>query len=84
MHTERSFHLRPTIGTGGDIQITGIGGKRNPIGTMSLEIPLPYLDLVIEVDFLVLKEPVPKLSSMHDIILNGLDIYWQGGNVSLK
>lgn len=77
------FGLRPSIRPPGGRCITGIGGMRKLIGIVNLQIPFTQLDLVINVDFMMLKENVPTLISVPDIILNGLDISVQRRHVSL-
>lgn len=57
----KDFILRPTLISAGNVKITGIVVMRNAIGTVCLEIPFLDLDFISDVDFLVLKEPVPTL-----------------------
>lgn len=52
----------------------GFGGVIAAIGKVQLKIPFKDLRLVLDVDFLVLKETTPTLLSMEDMIQNELDI----------
>lgn len=55
------FGLLPIIRTMEETMVTGIAGEINVIGMVKLEIPLKDFRLIIEVDLLVLKEPIPTL-----------------------
>lgn len=50
----------------------------NVEGTVRLQIPFKKLGLEIEADFLIIKESVPTLQSMKDMLKNGIDISIQG------
>lgn len=41
---------------------------------MKLQIPFKDVYLVLDVKFIVIKEPVPKFISMQDMIVNGLEV----------
>lgn len=68
------FGLMNSMKTTTSKGVTGIGGSRIPIGSVSMQIPFTALDLVIDVEFIVLEESVPTLMSMKDMISNGLHI----------
>lgn len=49
-------------------RLKGIGGEVVPLGTTNIRIPFRDLKKNITVDFMVLKESVPKLMSLRDRI----------------
>lgn len=53
--------LSPMIRPEGDRRITGIGGVRNKIGVVRLQVTFYRLELVIEADFMILKEDLPTI-----------------------
>lgn len=62
--------------------VSRIGGNVNVIGKVTIQIPFYGLNLVIYVEFLVLRESIPTMISMQGMILNGLDLYLQKRHVS--
>ncbi len=62
--------------------ISGIGGSRDAIGTALIPIPFKDLDLIIDVRFQIMKENIPSLLCMKDMIINNLDISIQKQNIS--
>ncbi len=52
----------------------GIGGNSSPIGTANIPVPFRDLNLVIDVRFQIVKDNVPSLLCMKDMLDNGLDI----------
>lgn len=54
--------------------VVGLGGFQSGIGRVRIQIPFPALRLVIDVDFLVVRQDIPALLSVKDMIDNGIDI----------
>ncbi len=54
--------------------ISGIGGNSKAVGTAMIPIPFTDLNLVIDVEFTIMKDNVPTLLSMKDMKDNGLDL----------
>lgn len=53
------------------------------MGAVSIQIPFTYLEVKIDVQFLMITEDIPSLLSMKDVVENGLEISIQGIFVSL-
>lgn len=63
--------------------ISRAGGRNKPVGAVVMQVPFKELKIVIFVTIIVLKEDIPGLLSMKDMIDNGLDIFIQGHHASL-
>lgn len=63
--------------------IKGIGVKAASIGNVLIQVPIKYVDVFIDVLFMVLGEDIPALLSMKDMRNNGIEISLQGLYVSL-
>lgn len=63
-------------------EVTGISLNANVIGKVTINIPFTGLKLFIDVVFLVLRQCIPTLMSIQDIIFNGLDLSLQQKYVS--
>lgn len=63
--------------------VKGIGGRSSSIGEATLQIPFDKLGIIIDVEFSILAKDTPSLLSNRDMIVNGLDISWQGGYLYL-
>ncbi len=55
-------------------RLRGIGGLSSPIGTAVIPVPFRDLKLVIDVRFQIIRDNVPSLLCMMDMIENQLDI----------
>lgn len=73
----RPFGLRPAIQTTGGRASRGIGRRKTSIGSSTIQFAFNYLQLMIDVEFLLLDDQVPTLLSMRDMIRNGLEISMQ-------
>lgn len=62
----------------------GIGGKRVPIGTARILIPLAELRVIEDVQFLIPADNVPSLLSVRDMIFNNLDMTIQNLRTSFR
>lgn len=54
--------------------VTGIGARQRAKGMYMMQIPFKYLNLIIDVDFMVIVSDVLTLLSIRDMVTNGLDI----------
>lgn len=54
--------------------VKGIGGKSKTLGEVTIQIPFVQLNVVLDVEFSILKSETPSLLSNKDMIDNGLDI----------
>lgn len=59
------------------------GGRLRPIGEATIQIPFLLLNLVIDVDFSILKDDLPSLLSNRDLIDYGLDVSLQGAHLHI-
>lgn len=76
------FVIRPSIWPVGDIKVTGIGLEVKVLGSIQLQIQFNDIHLFICVYFLVLKQQIPTLLSLRDMMINGLDISLKNCHVS--
>lgn len=58
--------------------IAGIGRTRKAVGLVVIHVPFKDLDLVIDDAFRFIKEDIPTILSMKDMMQNSLDICTQG------
>lgn len=59
--------------------VKGIDVKSRVVGKVTIQIPFVKLNLIVDVEFSVLKAETPSLLRNKDIIYSGLDISLQGG-----
>lgn len=57
-----------------DKVISGIGGQSKTIGNATIPIPFKELNLVIDVNFKIMKDNIPTLLSLKDMVDNQLDL----------
>lgn len=57
---------------GGSVKV--IGGPQRAIGTAMINIPFRDLEIIIDVHFMVIKDDIPTLLFMREMVTNGLDI----------
>lgn len=63
--------------------VRSVGGTSTTSIAVSIEITLTYLEVIIDVHFLVAVENIPTLLPMEDVVENGLDISIQDCFTSL-
>lgn len=63
--------------------IIGIGGRVSSTGNGLIHVPFKYLDVAIDVIFTVIKEDIPTLLSIGDMLNNRLDVSIKRRYVSL-
>lgn len=78
----RTLGLSPAIRIFEGRSIRVIGGRKTSIGTAVIQIPFKSFCLVIDFDFLLVADQVPKLLIMRRMIRNGLDISIQQAHVT--
>lgn len=76
------FGLRHSIRMTTNLKVEGIVGDLSVVGKVTMQITFVDPHLLIDVDFLVLRENIPTLCSMQNMNLNGLDIYLKKRHVS--
>lgn len=54
--------------------MSGIGGRQEFLGMVVIQIPFKDHHLVIDVNFMIIKDNFPTLLSMRDMVTKGLDI----------
>lgn len=57
--------------------IAGIGGKSKATGVVGMQVIFRELEVLIDVQFFVMKEKILTLLSMTDMLDHGLDISFQ-------
>ena len=78
-----TFNLKKLIKPLKGKQVRGIGGCSIAIGEARVQIPFKDLGIIIDVKFLILKDKIPSLLSMKDMLDNGLDLSIQGRYITL-
>lgn len=64
--------------------VKGIGGRQNAGGMASIQIPFKELDLIINVEFMVMKGNIPTLLSIRGIMTDRLAISMQMCHIRVK
>lgn len=59
----------------------GIGVKSLPVGEATIQIPFVRLNVILDVEFSILRGESPSLLPNKDMIEGGLDITLQGGYI---
>lgn len=63
-----SFNLPFITRPSGNQIKKGNGGSSTSSGIFMIQVPFNYLDFIIDVSFLIIKEDVPTLLSMRDLL----------------
>lgn len=78
-----TFNFPSIINSSRSTVIYGIGGSNTSVGIVLILVPFKYMDLIVDISFLVIEENVPTLVSMEDMLANDLDISIQWKYMSL-
>lgn len=72
-----AFGVRPVMRPERDRTVKGIGGSKRSIGMALIQIQFKLVGWVIDVEFLLLTEKIQTLTSIRDMLRNGLDLSLQ-------
>lgn len=71
------FHIEPDTK-----KISGIGGSSQTLGSAVVPVPFKGLDLVVDIKFQIMRDCVPTLLSLKDMLDNELDISIQDREIT--
>ena len=80
----REFNVPSQINKTDVKALRGIGGSSTAFGSAIIPVPFKDLNLVIDIKFRIVKDNVPTLLAMKDMVENGLDISIQRRVVKYK